>query len=398
MTRPLRVTMIGSLPPHRGVSPYVRDLCAAIAARDNVALDVVTFESLYPKWLYPGGDPDDANAAPAAIPGARIRRNLRWWNPAGWLVEALSIRGDIVHAQWWSFPLAPLYVTLLAVARLRGRRVLITMHNVAPHENGFVRRVANSAVLPLAHHLIVHTEANRQSLLRRGVTPARVSVLPHGIGDVVTDDALSRSTARAALGLPERASLVLFFGNIRPYKGLDDLIDAFSTVRAAVPGARLAIVGQPWRDAGEVPERIAAARIDSAVTTRLAYVPDDEMHRWFQAADVAVYPYTHFDAQSGAAGEALRHGRAIVVTRAGGLADLVDDDRAIAAPRDPAALANSIVSVLLDPDLRARLEAGSRRRAAEFAWDAVAAATVRAYEQVQRRPSHRPLAAGTEGL
>jgi glycosyltransferase involved in cell wall biosynthesis len=398
MTGPLRVTMIGSLPPHRGVSPYVHDLCAALAERDDIALDVISFQSLYPKWLYPGGDPADTNATPADIPRALVRRNLRWWNPVGWLIEGSRMRGDVVHAQWWSFPLAPLYVTLLGIARLRRRRVIITMHNVEPHERGWLRRLANHAVLPLAHNLVVHTEANRQSLLRRGTPAGRISVLPMGIAPAETVTEAQKRDARVALDLPQDAPLVLFAGNIRPYKGVDVLIDAFPAVLAQIPDARLAIVGQPWRDAGQVAGTIDRANIARAVATRLSYVSDDELGRWVSAADVVVYPYTHFDAQSAAAGEALRRGRAIVVTHVGGLADLVDDHQAVAPPRDPAALAKAIVAVLLDSDLRSRLEAGARRRSSELGWDAVAQMTARAYRRLQGLPGQRPLTTETEGL
>jgi glycosyltransferase involved in cell wall biosynthesis len=384
MAGTLRVTMIGSLPPHRGVSPYVRDLAQALGARDDLSLDVLSFRSLYPRRLYPGGDPTDALSAIKDIPGARVRRTLRWWNVLGWLREGVRIRGDIVHAQWWSFPLAPLYVTLLGIARLRGRRVVITMHNVEPHEGGLMRRLANSAVLPLAHHLIVHTEANRASLLRRGVAGARISVLPMGIAPSETVTETEKRAARAALNLPLDAPLVLFAGNIRPYKGVDVLIEAFHAAQAQVPGARLAIVGQPWRDAGDIAESIDRAGLGGSVTARLAYVSDDELGRWVSAADVVVYPYTHFDAQSAAAGDALRRGRAIVVTRVGGLADLVDDDRAVAAPRDPGDLAEAIASVLTDDDLKAKLESGAARRADELAWPNIAAQCVASYRSSSR--------------
>lgn len=375
--RATKVTLIGSLPPHRGISPYVQGLATALAGRDDVSLEVLSFASLYPRWLYPGGDPKATGAAACDVPGARVRRSLRWWNPAGWLLDALTMRGEVVHAQWWSFPLAPVFLVLLAGARLRRRRVVITVHNVEPHEGGWLRRLANRAVLPLAHHIVVHTEANRAALLARGIGRDRVSVLPMGIAPpTVREDV---AAARTLIGLPADAPVVLFAGNIRAYKGLDDLIRAFPLVLEQVPGARLVIAGQPWGDPSAIERSLRTEAIGDVVVARLAYLSDREMSLMLGAADVVVYPYTHFDAQSAAAVDALRHGRAIVVTDVGGLPELVDDPAAIVPPRDHARLADAIVAVLSDQELRARLEAGARRRTAELSWESVAARTADLY-------------------
>ncbi|TAK59354.1 MAG: glycosyltransferase, partial [Dehalococcoidia bacterium] len=335
--RTIKVTLIGSLPPHRGISRYVQGLATALAGRDDVSLEVLSFASLYPGWLYPGGDPKATGAATSDVPGGRVRRSLRWWNPAGWLLDALTMRGAVVHAQWWSFPLAPVFLVLLAGARMRRRSVVITVHNVEPHEGGRLRRLANRAVLPLAHHIVVHTEANRAALVARGIGGDRVSVLPMGIAPPTAR--MDAAAARSAIGLPAGAPVVLFAGNIRAYKGLDDLIQAFPLVLGRVPGARLVIAGQPWGDPSTIERSLRNAEISDAVTARLEYLSETEMSLLLDAADVVVYPYTHFDAQSAAAAEALRHGRAIVVTDVGGLPELVDDGAAIAPPRDHARLA-----------------------------------------------------------
>src|SRR5581483_11960567 len=156
---PLVITLIGSMPPARGVSAYTASLAGALARRDDVDLDVLSFRSLYPKLLYPGGAPDTRSdtGIDDTLP---VCRSLTWWNPVGWIAAGFRLRGDIVHAQWWSFFLAPAYAAVLAVARLRGKRVVLTVHNTEPHERGLLRRVANRAVLPFAHCIIVHALAN----------------------------------------------------------------------------------------------------------------------------------------------------------------------------------------------------------------------------------------------
>ena len=384
----MRVTMIGSVPPARGISPYVASLCTALHRQPGIELDVLSFRSMYPARLYPG-DAADTHEPAFAPTGMRVRRTLTWWNPLGWLMAGWTLRGDVVHAQWWSFFLAPAYATVLAIARLRGKRVVVTVHNVEPHEGGIIRRAANRLVVPFAHHIIVHSEQNRRLLLARGITADRVGIVPIGIEPPVTVSLADPQAARRALRLPVDAPIVLFFGNIRAYKGVDDLIDAFALVAEELPTASLVIVGQPWRDAPDISARVAELGLDARVHLRLEFISASELNAYVAAADVVVFPYRSFDAQSAAACDALRFGRAIVVTDVGGLPDLVDDATAVVPARDSRSLARAIARVLSDADLRARLEAGARRRAAEASWAAVASMTAAAYEHTLGAPVMR---------
>jgi glycosyltransferase involved in cell wall biosynthesis len=374
--------MIGSLPPQRGVSQYTYDLACELAQHAAVKLEVLAFRSLYPRRFYPGGDPEDRNAVAATVPGARTRRHLRWSNPFGWLFAGATMRGDIVHAQWWSFPLAPVYVVLLAIARLRGKRVVVTVHNAEPHERGVLRRVANRAVLPFAHRIIVHTQQNADALCTAGVARDRISVVPIGVGELrrVTED--DRGAARARLNVAPDTPVVLFHGNIRPYKGLSVLLQAFRSVVAAIPEARLFVAGQPWGPADEVRAEIRSLGLEDHVVTRLEYLPAQALDDLFAATDVVAYSYTHFDAQSAAACDAIRYGKAIIVTSVGGLPDLVRDPLAVVPPRRPDALANAIIGVLRDTSLRAALEHDAQTLAGELSWARVAAMTVDVYRAV----------------
>ncbi len=375
----MRVTVLSSLPPQRGVTPYTLRLLGALAARDDLEVEALGFRVLYPRRLYPGGTPDAANGVEVAALPVPANRRLTWNNPLTWLRAGLGVRGDVVHAQWWSWFLAPAYVVVLALARLRGKCIVVTVHNTDPHEGGLVQRLANGLVLPIAHRIIVHTERNRRSLIERGAQQDRVFVVPMGVAPRCGIARTSRREARTALGLPPSAPLVLFFGNIRPYKGVDDLIDAFRILLQRLPEARLAIVGQPWRGAKPVAEAIERAGIGQATIARLAYVETREMQLFMDAADVVVFPYRRFDAQSAAAADALAAGRAMIVTDVGGLRDLVRDPRVVVPPGDPRALADALCDVLRDDAWRSRLEtdAGLVRR--ELSWDGVAAATVRVY-------------------
>ena len=378
-SRDLSVTLIGTLPPTRGLSPYTSHLLAALDSLPDIEIEFIGFRSLYPRRLYPGGDIVDPTAHAPDFPRVRIRNLLAWYNPFSWVWAGLTCRGRIIHAQWWSYILAPVYVVVLGLARLRRRRIVLTLHNVTPHETSRWRRLMNRLVLWLPHHFIVHSEQNKELLVSSlKCDPRRVSVVPHGTLSVPSTG-LTRAQARAKLGLAEGCRAVLFFGHIRPYKGLDVLLRAFRLVSGVVEDAVLIMAGMPWADS-EPPDRlIRDLGLEARVLTSFRFIPEGEVEAFFAASDVVVLPYTRFDAQSGAGTLALSFGKPLVVTAVGGLPELAGDARAVVPPNDPEALAQAIRAVLEDAELRARLQEESRKLARLFGWDNVAVKTREVY-------------------
>lgn len=379
--------MLSSLPPAKGVSPYTSHLIEALSKRSDVRLEVLCFASIYPSWLYPGGDPEDGGETPS-FDGVRVRRLLTWYNPLSWIWAGLTLQGSVVHAQWWSYFLTPVYTVVLGIARLRGKRVLLTVHNVEPHEKtSKIRSLLNRLVFRFADSYIVHSQQNRETL--EGLRAARgkpVAVVPHGAlrGPSAGLDA---SSARRLLGLPADAKVTLAFGNIRPYKGVDTLLKAFGLVVEACPESRLVIAGQPWCDWAPYQKLIDDLGLEDHVVTHLRYIPDDEVEAFFRAADVVALPYTHFDAQSSVAALTLSYGRPAVVSRVGGLPDLIDAEECVVPPSDPASLAAALLYILSDDCARRRLEERAVRRARELDWGPIAAQTSDYYRHLLKRSS-----------
>jgi glycosyltransferase involved in cell wall biosynthesis len=379
----MRISVVGSLPPVKGVSAYTLSLLEALDQRGHLDIDFVGFRGIYPRWAYPGGDPIEVNGSAPLLMGVKQRRALSWYNPFSWLRAGVRMRGDVVHAQWWSYALAPVYATLLGLARLRRKRIVMTVHNVEPHEGGIFQRIANRAVFRFAHHYIVHSEANKTTLQRLlRCDPARISVLAHGVLETPRTG-MSRPTARLKLGIAGDARVVLCFGNIRPYKGVDVLLRAFAEIAREDPRAQLVIAGQPWGDWAPYQRLIDELGVDDRILRRLEYIPSIEVEAYFVAADVVALPYTHFDAQSGVGTRALPFGRPLVVTNTGGLPDLVLDDEAVVPSGDAGALARALARVLGDQALRDRMAVDSLALAASLGWDAIAERTAAIYAAVQ---------------
>jgi glycosyltransferase involved in cell wall biosynthesis len=379
-TGPISVSVLGSLPPTKGVSPYTSHLVDALAQRGDVKLDVLAFDSIYPRRRYPGGEPDEAGMAYSPPDDVHVRRFVNWYNPGSWIRAGCSFKGDVVHAQWWSYALAPVYMTALGLARMRGKRVVLTVHNVAPHEEGWAKRALNSAVLRFAHRFIVHSERNRRDLIERiGGDASRVHVLPHGVLDTPRSG-ISHAQARERLGLPREAKVILCFGHLRPYKGVDVLLCAFADIVREEPDALLVIAGRPWTDWQPYAALIEELGIGQHVHLFLDYVPTSEVEQYFVAADVVALPYTRFDAQTGVGTRALPFGRPLVVTATGGLPELALDPEAIVPPADAPALARALLRVLGDERVRDRMAVDSLTLAASLGWDSIARRTVEVYE------------------
>lgn len=381
----ISVSVIGSLPPVKGISAYTAQLVAALAEARSAEVDVIGFSSIYPRFAYPGGEPNEAAAQTPAFDGVCVRNMLSWYNPISWLRGGFAIKADVVHAQWWSYALAPVYVTVLGLARLRGKRVVLTVHNVEPHEGGIMKRALNRAVFRFGQAFIVHSEQNRQTLQRMlGGDASRISVLPHGVLDTPRTG-MSRAAARMRLGVPGDAKMLLYFGHIRPYKGVDVLLRAFADVVRAEPAAMLVIAGKPWGDWTRYGRLIDELGIAGSVRLHLDFVPTPEIESYFVATDAVVLPYTHFDAQTGVGTRALPFGRPLIVSDTGGLPELVIDRAMVVPPGDPAALARVIARVLGDAALRERLSADSLVVAKTLGWARIAAQTIAVYNALLGR-------------
>lgn len=313
------VSMIGSLSPWKGISPYCESLLEGLQEND-VEVEFFNWRSLYPSWAYPGGDPKKSNEY---YEGPNVRTVLRWWNPITWIYVGLTAKGNIFHAQWWSWFLAPAYLTILSLARIQKKNIVLTIHNVEPHEQSFWKHWLNRSVYHLADRFIVHSEENKASFIEQiNVPEEHVHVIPHP-PLLVPETGITQTEARDQLGITAR-HIVLFFGNIRDYKGLDVLLEQFPQVIDDLEDILLLVVGKPWEDWEQYEHIIDNHELGDYITTVLEYVPDEEVELYFKAADLVVLPYKHFDAQSGVPMLAKQFNTPTLGTDVGGLAEQAD--------------------------------------------------------------------------
>lgn len=283
---------------------------------------------------------------------------------------------DVVHFQWLT--VQPLDVHLLPAARFaRGvpRPLVLTAHDVLPREPRPGQRAAQRRLYERVEAIVVHSEHGAARLRDElGIDSARVHTIPHGAFTHFTelDDPTPLPPELAAVEQP----VVLCFGLLRPYKGIDVLLEAWR----GIADAELWIVGLPKMELG--PLR-AAAPPNVRFVPR--FVADRELPAFFRRADLVVLPYREID-QSGVLFTALAFGTPLLLSAVGGFPEVAATGAAeLVPPGDAAALHAALRRLLADPDARERLAAAAREAAATtYSWDAIAAQHLALYEQVRR--------------
>ena len=378
------ITVLGTLPPLRGLSSYCREF--AIAMANTRRVEFLSFKKLYPSALYPGGKlKEDNSFLPVEHDHLTIRTRLKWYNPLTWLIEGMTATGDMLHAQWWSLPLAPIYMTLCMCFKLRKKPVVLTVHNVMPHERSRLYKTVSAVLFRLGNHFIVHTERNRQQLMAQyGVSPQRISVIAHGPLEFFTAADKDRKAFRQELGVSENEKMLLCWGAIRPYKGLDTMLTAFAKILERLPNTRLVIAGKCWESWSRYQSLIDQLHIGERLILHLRYVPAGEAAGYFVAADLVLLPYHHFDSQSGVGAAAVAFKKPLIVSDTGGLPDFVRNRRWVVPPGNSDVLADVITDCLSDGRCLDAMTQDSAEIAADLSWSGIVKKTNFVYRHLMR--------------
>lgn len=293
-------------------------------------------------------------------------------NPVSWIRTYFKLRSfkpDVVLLNWWTPFFAPCFWTLsFLLRRFAGVRVIYVCHNVVPHEKRFVDVPLTKLALGEADFLVLLSKQS-EGELKELLPGARYTAMYHPRYSFFLRPELSREEARAKLGIGEKT--LLFFGYVRPYKGLGVLLDAFGAYAAEDAEARLLVVGEFYESREPYVEKIRTLGIGDRVSFVDRYVPDEEVAYYFLAGDLLVLPYLSAS-QSGVIQIAQSFELPVVTTNVGGLPEVVDEGRTgfLVPPGDPNALAGAIRK-FFDGNWREEMRPHLRKAAASFSWDPV---------------------------
>ncbi|HLC92864.1 MAG TPA: glycosyltransferase family 4 protein [archaeon] len=375
-----KITMLGPFPPTSGgISDYCFELASSLAKKTGV--EFLTFKEIYPEFLYPGGAAKEntLDLARHLPEGLSVKPVLSWYNPVGWLKAGLESKGDVFHFQWWTFYLFFPIFAIALISKFRGKKIVCTIHNVLGHESGLIDRFFSSLIFLLPDKFIVHSGQNKAQLQKNfNINESRISVIPMGVFGLYHGKGISKSGARKKLGIPPKAKVVLFFGIIRKYKGLEDLVEAFKISRKTVGNLFLLVAGKPWESEYErsLPKNLGGIENKKLV---LEHIPSSQIKFYFSAADLVVLPYREFSAQSAVGSTALSFSKPILASDAGGLPELVLNKGMIFKAGNITEIASKLNQIFLTKGLLQGMALDSKKLGQKYSWKGICERTIGLY-------------------
>ena len=322
----MKITILGPAHPYRGGLASIMEIMARTFQRRGDEVDIKSFTLQYPSLLFPGESQTVATPPPADL---RICRCVNTMNPLNWVRVGRRIRRerpDFVLMKYWTPFMAPCFGTIARIARGNGHtKVLCQIDNVEPHEHHLTDKPFNRYYLHSVDGFVYMSEQVHSELRAYSDAPALFS--PHPLFENF-GERVERSEACVRLGLDPANRYVLFFGLIRDYKGLDLLLDAWAQLRRAgrTEGRRLIVAGEFYTAREPYLNRSADNGLQDEVLLHDRFIPDDDVKYYFSAADFVVQPYKTAT-QSGVTQIAYQFCVPMVVTKVGGLAEIVPDGR-----------------------------------------------------------------------
>ncbi len=338
-----KIIIVGPAHPLRGggMSTFNERLARAFMQAGHT-VSIYTFFLQYPSILFPGTSQYSTEPAPA---GLDIKVLINSVNPFNWLRVGNRLkkeRPDIIVVRFWLPFMGPCFGTILRIAKKNGHsKVVCIADNVIPHEKRLGDKAFTQYFLKPVDAFITMSE-KVLSDLKTFDSSKPASYIPHPLYDNFGEK-IPKSDARTHLQIPVDTKLVLFFGFIRKYKGLDILLDAMALLKVQAPDIRLLIAGEFYDEQQPYLDQIARLQLNENLILKTSFIADNEIKNYFCAADVVVQPYRNAT-QSGVTPLAYHFEVPMIVTNVGGLAAMVPHEIAgLVAEPTPASIASSIL-------------------------------------------------------
>lgn len=319
----MSLVMIGPVYPYRGGIAHYTTMLAQAFIKQGAQLHVVSFQRQYPRWLYPGVSDRDPSQNPLKTEAEYLLDPLHpwtWWQTARHIA---AWQPKLVIIQWWTTFWAPAFAALAFLLRRQGIKVLFVIHNVMPHEPRPWDRWLARLALRQGHQFLAQTEREEKRLLSL-LPQAQITLAPLPVYAMFANQRISAAEARQRLGLPADEPVALFFGIVRPYKGLRFAIKAFAELRARGKTTQLLVAGEFWEDITLYTQLIEKLGLSAQVKIDNRYIPDEEVGLYFSAADIFIAPYVG-GTQSAAVKMALGFGLPLVISQSLHSAELADE-------------------------------------------------------------------------
>lgn len=342
----MKIVIVSTAYPWRGGIAHYNALLAA-HLRQRHTVETITFKRQYPKLFFPGKTQEESgNALPpgGATPAPQWVDSI---NPLNWIGVAKAIRRrqpDLLIFKYWLPFFGPCFGTIAKLAKRGAKtKALFICDNVIPHERRPGDVAFTQYAFKQADYFIVQSDAVEKELLQH-FPGAQYRKAPHPVFEIF-GAAMSKAAARQELGLAAK-NVILYFGYVRRYKGVMVLLEAMQHLQAwqaEIGETSLLVVGEFYDDEQKYRQRRRELNLDSCVRFVADYVPNEQVARYFSAADAVVLPYLSAT-QSGIAQIAYNFDKPVIATNVGGLAEVVINEETgfLVPPNEPRALAEAI--------------------------------------------------------
>jgi glycosyltransferase involved in cell wall biosynthesis len=329
-----KILIIGPVLPYRGGIAQHTTMLHRALLEENRCL-TISFKRQYPRFLFPGKSDKDLSL------GAHQETNVEYLidslNPLTWekaVNRAREYMPDIVIFPWWHVYWSPCFIWLAYKLRKRNAEIVFLCHNVVEHESAKWKQFITRFTFSFADRFIVHTSEDKRNLLDQ-IDSASVAVYPMPVFN---------HFPQPSQVLPRRAELeLLFFGFVRPYKGLSVLLNAMKLIQEA--DVHLSIVGEFWKGKKETFDYIQRSELWNKIEVVSQYITDEEAANYFARCDVVVLPYLSATG-SAVIPVAYHYHKPVIATQVGGIPDVVREGQTgiLINPNSPQELAEAILS------------------------------------------------------
>ena len=377
----MKVALIGPTYPFRGgISHYTTLLFRELKKTHDVRL--FSFKRQYPSILFPGKADKDTSRQAIVEPGAQ--HVLDSINPITWLTTANRVRRfnpDLTLIPWWvSFWTPQFFVICSLIKLLSASKIAFLCHNVYSHDRGSIDKLLTRVALSRGDGFLVHTVQDQGRLARLFPTKPILREY-HPTYDVFQMRGLSREQAREELGVSGR--ILLFFGFIRPYKGLRYLLEAMPHILRHVD-VTLLVAGEFWNDERETRSLVERLGVAEHVRFYDRYIPNEEVETYFAASDLVVLPYVSATG-SGIVHTAYAMGRPVVATKVGCLPEVVEEGRTgyLVEGQSPEAISAAVVDFFAG-DRAQQMVPHLSTMAERFSWSAMVRSMEKLFDVLQK--------------
>ena len=361
----MTILIVGPAHPLRGgIAAFNERLCATFLAQGH-SCQVISYSMQYPALLFPGKTQKDEGPPPSNIPIIPLINSinpLSWWKTARYIN---SQKPDIIIFRFWIPFMGPALGSIQRLLKLENCRLVALIDNLIPHESRPGDKFLTTYFLKNIPHYIVMSQAVKSDLLRLKPS-AKVITQPHPIYNQYGEN-VTKKEAKALLNLPENKKVILFFGLVRKYKGLDLLLEALAKVKIQ-HDLLLLVAGEFYEAIDEYKQLAERLDLTERIIWHDRFIPNDMVRYYFSASNLLVLPY-RTATQSGVTQVAFHFETPVLITNVGGLSEIIMDGiNGLVAEPGVDDLAKKLEYYFAE-DLENDLRLGMKKEKIKYSWE-----------------------------